>query len=77
MISGYIRVGACRFGSVSLSNLAVTSSSTNTSLISTTYIIMGHTELTSKADYDAALAQTGKYVLIYAYEGEVHPKAEE
>jgi len=31
----------------------------------------------SKADFDAALATSGKYVLIYAYATEISPKAEE
>ncbi|OQO03550.1 hypothetical protein B0A48_10214 [Cryoendolithus antarcticus] len=35
-----------------------------------------HTELTSKADFDKALETTDKYVLVYAYEGEVSPQAE-
>ncbi|KAF2094446.1 hypothetical protein NA57DRAFT_60489 [Rhizodiscina lignyota] len=38
---------------------------------------MAHKDLTSKADFDAALATQGKYVLIYAYAGDVSPKAEE
>jgi len=44
----------------------------------TTYLstMTAHKDLTSKADFDAALATKGKYVLIYAYTGEVNPKAE-
>lgn len=38
---------------------------------------MSHTELNSKAEFDQALATQGKYVLIYAYEGSVNPKADE
>jgi thioredoxin 1 len=37
---------------------------------------MVHKELNSKADFDAALATQGKYVLIYAYSSEVSPQAE-
>jgi hypothetical protein len=33
--------------------------------------------INSKADFDAALATSGKYVLIYAYATEISPKAEE
>ncbi|KAL2351428.1 hypothetical protein BJ546DRAFT_953456 [Cryomyces antarcticus] len=36
-----------------------------------------HTELSSKSDFDSALATKGKYVLIYAYEGSISEKAEE
>lgn len=39
-------------------------------------VTMVHKELNSKADFDAALATQGKYVLIYAYSGEVAPQAE-
>ncbi|QDS69168.1 hypothetical protein FKW77_010547 [Venturia effusa] len=35
-----------------------------------------HQDLTSKADFDAALATEGKYVLIYAYSGEISEKAD-
>lgn len=38
---------------------------------------MPHTELNSKAEFDQALQTSGKYVLIYAYEGTVNPKADE
>ncbi|KAI9714803.1 MAG: hypothetical protein M1820_000092 [Bogoriella megaspora] len=38
---------------------------------------MVHTELNSKSEFDAALGTKDKYVLIYAYAGEVNPKAEE
>jgi len=37
---------------------------------------MVHKELNSKADFDAALETKDKYVLIYAYSGEVAPQAE-
>jgi len=37
---------------------------------------MVHEDLTSKADFDAALATEDKYVLIYAYSGEVSEKAD-
>lgn len=37
-----------------------------------------HKEITSKQDFDDAIATQGKYVFIYAYEGgEVSPQAEE
>lgn len=36
-----------------------------------------HKEITSKEDFDNAIATQGKYVLIYAHEGEVAPQAEE
>ncbi|KAF2403017.1 hypothetical protein EJ06DRAFT_554559 [Trichodelitschia bisporula] len=36
----------------------------------------GHTELNSKADFEAAVGTKGKYVLIYAYSGEVPAAAE-
>ena len=35
-----------------------------------------HRALTSKAEFDEALATQDKYVLIYAYAGEVSPQAE-
>ncbi|KAE9980719.1 hypothetical protein BLS_007715 [Venturia inaequalis] len=35
-----------------------------------------HQDLNSKADFDAALATEDKYVLIYAYSGEVSEKAD-
>ncbi|KAJ9628635.1 hypothetical protein H2203_002537 [Taxawa tesnikishii (nom. ined.)] len=38
---------------------------------------MAHKDLKSKADMEAALQTTGKYVLIYFYEGHVNPKADE
>ncbi|KIW01559.1 uncharacterized protein PV09_07035 [Verruconis gallopava] len=38
---------------------------------------MSHTELTSREEYEAAIAKDDKYVLIFAYVDEVHPKAEE
>lgn len=38
---------------------------------------MSHKEITSKQDFDDAIATQGKYVFIYAYEGEVSPQAEE
>ncbi|CAK4034837.1 hypothetical protein B0A49_13074 [Lecanosticta acicola] len=38
---------------------------------------MPHTELNSKSDFDKALDTKGKYVLIYAYENSVNPKADE
>ncbi|KAK3061734.1 hypothetical protein LTS18_005551 [Coniosporium uncinatum] len=37
---------------------------------------MGHAPLESKQAFDDAIATKGKYVLIYAYENEVDPKAE-
>ena len=36
-----------------------------------------HKEITSKQEFDDAIATQGKYVFIYAYEGEVSPQAEE
>ena len=36
-----------------------------------------HKEITSKEDFENAIKTEGKYVFIYAYEGEVSPEAEE
>ncbi|KAF1991133.1 hypothetical protein K402DRAFT_400606 [Aulographum hederae CBS 113979] len=38
---------------------------------------MGHKALTSKSEFDAALATAGKFVLIFAYSGEIPPGAEQ
>ncbi|KAF2732785.1 hypothetical protein EJ04DRAFT_513649 [Polyplosphaeria fusca] len=36
-----------------------------------------HKELTGKEEFEAALATKDRYVFIYAYEGEISPKAAE
>jgi thioredoxin 1 len=38
---------------------------------------MSFTELTSKDDFESAIKTEGKYVIIYIYEGEMPPQAEE
>lgn len=48
-----------------------------TQTFSNTTANMPHTELNSKAEFDQALQTSGKFVLIYAYEGSVNPKADE
>merc|ERR1711862_142415 len=42
-----------------------------------TSYIMPHQELGSKEDFEKAIGEQGKYVLILAYKDSVHPKAEE
>jgi hypothetical protein len=36
-----------------------------------------HVSLNSKADFDKAIQEKGKYVFIYCYEGTPSPQAEE
>ena len=36
-----------------------------------------HTQLNSKADFDKAIQEKGKYVFIYCYEGSPSSQAEE
>lgn len=36
-----------------------------------------HIQLNSKADFDKAIQEKGKYVFIYCYEGKTSPQAEE
>jgi thioredoxin 1 len=38
---------------------------------------MSFTELTSKDDFEKAIKTEGKYVIIYIYEGDMPPQAEE